>query len=462
MPNRRTILLVEDSPSLAQIYLTFLAKLNHRVLHAATGAAARQALAENAVDCLLLDLKLPDGDGIDILHETRTRPSPPAVIVVTATASLKTAIDAMRAGALDFLVKPFLQERLLTTVTNALAHTELRREVTTLRRTAKEPTFAEFIGRSLPMQTVYSTIEAAAPSNASVFITGESGTGKELAARALHQMSPRRANGFVALNCAAIPRDLLESMIFGHVKGAFTGATSDQEGVAAQVDQGTLFLDELGEMDPLLQSKLLRFVQTGQWQRVGDSKIRTANIRFVAATNRDPQQAVREGLLREDLFYRLAVVTLEMPPLRARGEDILLIARSLLKRFAEEEGKEFAGFAADAETQLIAAPWPGNVRQLQNAVRNAVVLNDGPLVTAAMLRLRNGTPSPEPAREIINAVPVVLPPMPAAIRPLDEVEQNYIEHAIALCAGNLQMAARKLGLSPSTIYRKREAWAKRG
>lgn len=345
MTDQRTILIVEDSPSLALTAQAHLEPLGHRVLIAGDGKAAWEILNARPVDCVLLDLKLPDIDGITILEELRTRPAPPAVIVVTANASLTTAVRAVRSGAFDYLVKPFAATRLTTTVEIALGSVALRREVETLRRTVERAEFADFVGRSMPMQAVYRTIEAAAQSTASVFITGESGTGKELAADALHRLSPRKNKQLVILNCGAIPRDLLESTIFGHVRGAFTGATADQEGAAARSDAGTLFLDELGEMDVGLQTKLLRFIQTGTYQRVGDPATRRADIRFVAATNRDPAEAVREGRLREDLYYRLNVVPIRMPPLRDRGEDILLIARRFLTQFSEAEGKAFASFS---------------------------------------------------------------------------------------------------------------------
>jgi len=396
-------------------------------------------------------------DGLDILREVRQWPAPPATVVTTANASLTVAIEAVRLGAFDYLVKPFAAARLTTTVTNALANTDLKREVETFRRTVEHDGLGDFIGRSTPMQRVYRTIEAAARSSASVFITGESGTGKELAAQALHRLSPRAKKGFVALNCGAIPRDLLESTIFGHVKGAFTGATADQEGAALRADGGTLFLDELGEMEMELQTKLLRFIQTGQYERVGEGRTRPADIRFVAATNRDPAEAVRQGRLREDLFYRLYVVPLEMPPLRDRGDDILLIARRFLAEFSRQEGKSFAGFTPEAEARMVAYAWPGNVRQLQNVVRNAVVLNDGALLAETMLppllaaaaAAPAATPRPADTQEAADT----------GIRRLADVERDYIEHAIRLCDGNILVAARKLGISASTIYRKKEAWA---
>lgn len=455
----QTILIVEDTPSLRLTYVSQLAPLGHRLIEAATGAEGLAALRREPVDAMLLDLSLPDMDGLDLLTETRTWPNPPTVVVITANASLATAVQAVRQGAFDYLVKPFAAARLITTVQNALAQIALHREVNTLRRTVESATFGDFIGRSLPMQTVYRVIEAAAPSTASVFITGESGTGKELAAAALHRASPRHTGPFIALNCGTIPRDLMESSIFGHIKGAFTGATADQPGAAAQADGGTLFLDELGEMDPQLQTKLLRFIQTGAYQRVGESRTRQADIRFVAATNRDPEEAIRTGRLREDLFYRLNVIPLHMPPLRARGENILLIARHALARFAAAEGKSFQRLAPETEARLIAHPWPGNVRQLQNVIRNAVILHDAEVVTPDMLPALGRHAPPD------EAAPSPPPPRPEAsptIEPLAVVERRTIERAIALCGGNIQLAARRLGINPSTIYRKKDAWDRAG
>jgi two-component system, repressor protein LuxO len=467
MAQKRTILIVEDSPTLAMTCQTQLEPLGYTILLAADGKSAYEALRAQPIDCVLLDLKLPDMDGIDILEDVRGWPVPPAIIVITANASLTTAVRAVRSGAFDYLVKPFAAARLTTTVENALSSIDLKREVETLRRTVERAEFADFVGRSMPMQAVYRTIEAAAQSSASVFITGESGTGKELAAEALHRLSPRKAKAFVPLNCGAIPRDLLESVIFGHVKGAFTGATSDQEGAAARADGGTLFLDELGEMDPLLQTKLLRFVQTGSYERVGDPRPRRTDIRFLAATNRDPLEAVRSGRLREDLYYRLNVVPIRMPPLRDRGEDIVLIARRFLEQYSASEHRSFKSFAPEVEARFLSYAWPGNVRQLQNVVRNVVVLHDAKVVTLDML------PPLEEAASSLSVAPAaptgviemaqapVAPTLPGgqdAIEPLAVAERQYIEHAIALCGGNLQLAARKLGISPSTIYRKKEAW----
>ena len=300
-------------------------------------------------------------------------------------------------------------------------------------------------------------LESAAASKATVFITGESGTGKEVCAETLHKLSPRHDKPLVVLNCAAIPRDLIESEIFGHIKGAFTGAVGDRVGAAERADGGTLFLDEICEMELDLQSKLLRFIQTGCFQRVGSSKQQQVDVRFVCATNRDPFAEVQAGRFREDLYYRLHVIPVVLPPLRERGEDVLQIARAFLRQFAAEEGKSFIGFSRECELILLDYAWPGNVRQLQNVIRNIVVLHEAELVQPAML--------PSPLNQLIPQRQPEMAPVVSAngdsvtIRPMWLVEKEVIEQAIASCGGNIPQAANLLELSPSTIYRKRLAWS---
>jgi two-component system repressor protein LuxO len=453
---RESVLLVEDTLALAELYRSYLRDAPWSVAHAQTAAEARAVLAASGADAVLLDLRLPDADGLELLREIRAAAKPPEVIVITANGSVATAVAAMQAGAADFLVKPFAQERLLVTLRNALERARLAREVETLKTAAERSSFCGFIGAAPAMQAVYRIIENAAASKATVFITGESGTGKELAAEAVHRLSPRREGPFVAINCAAIPRELIESEVFGHVRGAFTGAVADRAGAAAQAHGGTLFLDEICELDLALQGKLLRFLQTGAYQRVGSTKLEQGDVRFVCATNRDPLAEVKAGRFREDLYYRLHVIPIELPPLRERGEDILLLAEHFLARFAEEEGKRFRALGADARAALMAHPWPGNVRELENAIRTAVVLNDGETLTAAMLPQRvtmaRAAPAPPLAPGGTQRAAAV------RIRPLAELEREAIEAAIAACGGNIAQAAAALGVSPSTIYRKRAAW----
>jgi len=453
------LFLVEDSPTLALLYQDYLRNEGYQVCHFALGQPVLAALPERLPQVVLLDLELPDMDGMEILKFINEQGLPCSVVVITAHGSVDVAVEAMRLGAFDFLTKPFDGKRLCTTVHNGVRHQQLSSLVETYRDNYDRNQFGGFLGSSLAMQGVYRIIESAAASKATVFITGESGTGKEVCAETLHQLSPRREQPLVVLNCAAIPRDLIESEIFGHVKGAFTGAQSDREGAAARANGGTLFLDEICEMELELQSKLLRFIQSGTFSRVGSSKQEKVDVRFVCATNRDPFAEVKAGRFREDLYYRLHVIPIQLPPLRERGEDVLQIARRFLSEFAKEEGKRFDGFSPQAERLLLEYTWPGNVRQLQNVVRNIVVLQSGPRVEVAMLpppldQLRPKYVLPEPGEQ-----PVVASQASLAIRPMWLVEKETIEQAIAFCDGNIPQAANLLELSPSTIYRKRLAWA---
>lgn len=460
------LLLVEDTPSLAQLYVGYLKREPYAVTHVETGAGAIEHLNQNMPDILLLDLKLPDMDGIDILHHVTAQKMPTAVIVITAHGSVNTAVDCMRAGARDFIMKPFNADRLKVTLQNVRENVRLTQLVERIKDDFDRDTYCGFIGNSLAMQAVYRIIDSAAGSKATVFITGESGTGKEVCAEAIHQRSPRAGRPFVPLNCAAIPRDLMESEIFGHVKGAFTGATADRDGAAKRADGGTLFLDELCEMDLDLQAKLLRFVQTGVIRKVGGNRDESVDVRIACATNRDPRVEVAAGRFREDLYYRLHVIPVELPPLRRRDDDVIQIAESFLHAMAREEGKRLARFDPAVRMLLLDHGWPGNVRELQNLIRNIVVLNDGEIVTIEML--------PASFRDGASMAPVAVPaggpalaaparPMTdtatdGAIEPLHLAERRVIERAIALCGGNIPKAAAALEISASTIYRKKAAW----
>ncbi len=333
-----------------------------------------------------------------------------------------------------------------------------------------------FIGQSPVMQDVYELIRNAAPSDASVFITGESGTGKELCAQCIHKLSKRSKAPLISLNCSAIPAGLMESEVFGHVRGAFTGAVSQRDGAAIMADGGTLFLDEICEMDLNLQAKLLRFIQTGTVNRVGSSTPRKVDVRFICATNRDPMEAVHAGRFREDLYYRLHVIPIVLPPLSARGEDILLIAETFLHRISRAEGKNFAGFSDETQELICQYTWPGNVRELENVIRNTVVMNSGETVEKHMLpaavahpdRQERPLAAPENSRKTVSIAGNGISPVPtpyihdkATILPLWEEEKRIIERAIHLCDGNVIEAAAKLGINPSTIYRKTASWRKK-
>ena len=458
MSARHKLLLVEDNPAVAKTYLEYLRRGPYDTAYSDTGAGALDALARGGFAVVLLDLQLPDMSGIDILKRIAAERLPCVVVVITANGSINVAVEAMREGAADFLVKPFAPERLLVTIEHALERRDLKRIVSSIPEPDGNGHFSGFIGDSLPMRAVYRVIDIAAASKAPVFITGESGTGKELAAEAIHRRSARGAKAFVALNCAAMPKDLIESEIFGHVKGAFTGAVVERDGAGTLADGGTLFLDEICEMDVALQAKLLRFVQTGIFTKVGGNLPQKSDIRFVSATNRDPLKEVEAGRFREDLYYRLYVMPLALPPLRERGGDVLSLARHFLQHYAAEEGRRFEGFAADAEAVLLDYGWPGNVRQLQNIVRQVVLLNEGGVVAGDMLPPPLA-PSGTHSERLFRPLPPPEPPPAAAAEPrfsLADMERGLIELALAQASGNVLKAAAVLEISPSTLYRKRE------
>ena len=458
---KHKILIVEDSEALAAVYSGYLEiDTGYQLSVVNNGTDAINSIASEAPDVLLLDLNLPDMNGMDILRQIHEQQLPTQTIIITAHGSVDLAVDALHLGAFDFLVKPFDARRLRVTIRNALERREITQEIAEYRDTYDRTQYEGFIGNSLIMQSVYRTIDSAATSQATIFITGESGTGKEVCANAIHNRSPRAKNAFIALNCGAIPKDLIESEIFGHVKGAFTGAVNARDGAAKLADGGTLFLDEICEMDYELQSKLLRFIQTGTFNKVGSSVQEKVNVRFVCATNRDPWQEVLNGNFREDLFYRLHVIPIQLPPLRERDTDVLLLMNRFLEQFSQEERRQFKGFTTTAKTYMLDYTWPGNVRQLQNVIRQIVVLNDAEQVSIEMIpqQVRNITKDTQqhdtkPDIAVVNAGDV-----DQKIEPLWLVEKAAIERAIELCSGNVPKAAALLEVSASTIYRKKERW----
>ncbi|MEH6630347.1 MAG: sigma-54 dependent transcriptional regulator [Halopseudomonas aestusnigri] len=473
MTDTPSILLVEDTASLSAVYTSYLRRSGYDSTQVASGGDALIELDRGGYRVVLLDLQLPDMDGIEILRMVQEQKLPVAVVIITSNASVNVAVESMRLGAYDFLEKPFSADRLIVTVRNALKHMQLSEMVEAIKERTH---FYGFIGSSLAMQSIYRTIDSASASKATVFITGESGTGKEVCAEAIHKCSPRLDKPFVPLNCGAIPKDLMESEIFGHVKGAFTGAISNRDGAASLADGGTLFLDEICEMDLELQTKLLRFIQSGTFHKVGSTRLETVNIRIVCATNRNPLQEVQSGRFREDLYYRLHVIPIHLPPLRDRDEDIFEIARTFLVDYAEEEGKDFASFSSDAAEIINNYDWPGNIRQLQNVIRNSIVLNDGQVLTADMLPELLGKDSKIPLQNEdvdnlgLRSSPVVLSKNHSSnlgyqnrspandIEPLWVVEKRAIELAIEACDGSIPKAASLLDINPSTIYRKKVQW----
>lgn len=451
------LLLIEDTPSLQMVYESVLRGGGHEVVSAGTAAEGLALFQDIRPDVVLLDLMLPDRSGLDLMRDLLRIHPDTHVIVITANGSINRAVEAMRRGAYEFLLKPFNEQRFLHAVETALADAQ--------PRPAEGPISGnpgEFIGSSEAMQKVYDRIRSVGRSMATVFISGESGTGKELCAQAVHQASPRAAGPFVPLNCGAIPPDLLESEVFGHLKGSFAGAIADKPGAAASADGGTLFLDDVCELDLNLQTKLLRFLQTSTIQPVGAAQPRKVNVRIICATNRDPLEEVRAGRFREDLYYRLHVVPIHMPPLRDRGDDVLEIAEETLSRLSQEENRSFTGLSDDVRHLFRTHPWPGNVRQLQNVLRHAVVLNDAPEITREMLpremfsaTSRTGAAEDAAASGDIGGTA----PLDGLIgKTLAEIERIVIEETIARHGGSVPKAARVLDLSPSTIYRKRESW----
>lgn len=485
---RDPVLLVEDTPSLSMVYQSVLKKVGLDVTAVYSARDALSTFAKQPTRVVLLDLMLPDGNGLDVLRDIHLKSPETRVLVITSDGSINRAVEAMRGGAFDFLVKPFDDRRLLGAVENAITSLEMDADARMAGFHTAETTenLGEFVGSSQRMREIYAMIRNIGRSTATVFITGESGTGKEIAAQAIHDQSTRRNGPFIPINCGAIPKDLLESEVFGHLKGSFTGAIANKIGAAAAADGGTLFLDEVCEMDLALQTKLLRFLQTSMIQPVGAVEPRKVDVRIVCATNRDPAFEVSEGRFREDLYYRLHVVPIIMPPLRDRGNDVIEIAESLLTRFVEEEGKTFTRLSEKVRTSLANYHWPGNVRQLQNVLRHAVVLYDGSEVTLDMLPAAVvSTPVARPtlvessAPHSAEVMPMADYARTAEHRPVNgyavspegietlqsmvgitlaEMEREFIELTIRQCDGSIPRAARMLDVSPSTLYRKREAW----
>jgi DNA-binding NtrC family response regulator len=447
MSDKARILVVDDEVNARNALTELLRDEGYAVETAADGFKALPKLDDFAPDLLLTDLKMPGLDGIELMARSRERDDERPVIVMTAFGAVDTAVTAMRQGAADYLTKPINVEELVLVIERALERRRLRAEAGQLRaRLHQRHQVSNLIGSSPAMQPVFDTILQVAPSRASVLITGESGTGKELIAAAIHEHSPRAGGPFVKLHCAALAETLLESELFGHERGAFTGAVARRDGRFQQADKGTLFLDEIGEISPAIQVKLLRFLQEHELERVGGNQTIRVDVRVIAATNRNLLQRVKDGQFREDLYYRLNVVSIEAPSLRSRPSDIPLLAAHFLERQARENGKTIGGFSDEALERLVHYPWPGNVRELENAVERAVVVCRGERIEAR--DLGQGIVSHSGASQ-------GTPRIPGAS--LAEVERYTILKTLEHTGGSTSKAAEILGISARKIqYRLQE------
>jgi two-component system response regulator HydG len=449
------LLVVDDEAAMGDLVSLQLGKRGYEVTAVLSAESALEVLEESEPDLVLTDIHMPGMDGIQLTKRiAANRPELP-VVVVTSFGTLESAVAALRVGAYDFVTKPFETEVLIRAVERALTHCRLREEVEVLRRAVEAPGhFDEILGESRAMRRIFALVEKAARSDAGVLLRGESGTGKELIAKALHRRSRRTAGPFVAINCSAMPETLLESELFGHEKGAFTDAKSARHGLFVQADGGTLFLDEIGDMPLGLQPKLLRSLEERTVRPVGGAREIVFDARIIAATNRDLGLAVEEGRFREDLFYRLNVIQIDIPPLRERGRDVLLLAQAFLERFVAASEAEVTGLTPQAAERLLAYSWPGNVRELRNCMERAVAMTTADQITLADL--------PDQICNYRSTHVIVAADQPEELVSLDEVERRYILRVLQAVHGNKAQAARILGLDRKTLYRKLERYGAAG
>jgi DNA-binding NtrC family response regulator len=439
------ILIVDDAIDIRELLGSIL-RGSYEVADADSGAALKEALAQPQPDIVLLDIKLPDADGLDLLPQIKKQWPDTEVIVLTGNATFDAAVEATKRGAYHFLNKPFDPQGLLVTVERALEHKLQNEENSSLRRALSTMSGgAAPVFQSAVMQTVVRTVERVAPSDVSILITGESGTGKEVIADLIHAMSPRSKGKIIKINCAALPRELIESELFGSVKGAFTGAHTDREGLFRQAEGGTLLLDEISEMPVDTQSKLLRVLQDQEVRPVGGKVSYKTNCRILAATNRRTEEAIKEGKLREDLFYRISAISVHLPPLRERREDILPLANAFLKRFVAQANRPIRGYTPAAIERLTAFDWPGNVRQLQNEIQRAVLLCEGADIDTSDL-------------SIANVQAEVDGTLDTNFTLLEGVERNAIVQMLRETGGNKLETAKRLGIGRQTLYNKIKAY----
>ena len=444
-------LVVDDDRDFRESLCLLVEREGFEVRQAGTLAEARERIHESPADVVLVDLGLPDGNGLELLRDENLATGS-EFIVVTGSGSVDSAVEALREGALDYLGKPPDHARLKTVLAGVLRTREFKAEVLSLRGELRQlGRFGRLVGRSPAMQRVYDLIARGAPTQVSVFLTGESGTGKELAAETIHLLSRRRKGPFLAVNCGAVASTLIESELFGHERGSFTGADSHRRGYFEEARGGTLFLDEVGDMPIELQGRLLRVLETGTILRVGASEVIPVDVRVIAATNRDPARAVHDGLLREDLYYRLNVFPIEMPPLRERGSDVEMLADHFLAQVNQREATR-KRWTPESRAALAARRWPGNVRELKNTVERAAILADGPITPEL---LGGGAPEgPEPAALGVLQLRVGIS--------LEEIERRFILATLAQSGGDKRRAAEVLGIGLKTLYGRLKVYAAAG
>jgi DNA-binding NtrC family response regulator len=444
-----TIFVVDDDAEMCRLLQDVLTEEGHTVRTATTGQEALNRMSAedgDRTDLLITDLRLKEMIGLDLMHRVKRQHPEIAVIIITAFGTIESAIDAMKQGAYDYIPKPFKMEELALVVQKALEESALRREVARLRReVTKGRQFDNIIGKSKPMGTVFDLIQRVAATSSNILITGESGTGKELAARAIHYNSLRKSRPFIPVNCAAIPETLLESELFGHVRGAFTDAKGDKAGLFEEASGGTLFLDEISEIPTGLQAKLLRVIQDKEIRRVGSNQHVKVDARIIAASNSDLTEEVKQHRFRSDLFYRLNVIQIHLPPLRERHDDIPLLADHFLKKYREETGKPVTGISESALLLLFRYPWPGNVRELENAIERAVILTRGDQILPDDL-----PPTITGKLDDYSTLDQALEQQLT----LEEMEHQYISRVLDRTGGNKYRAARILGIDRKTLYRK--------
>ncbi len=439
-----SVLVADDEAGMRESVARALRREGFQVTAVEDGAAALDALRRAPVDLLVADLRMPGLDGLELLRAAKLLAPDMEVVVLSGHGTVEEAVEAMKAGAYDFLTKPFDRAPLLRVVRQALERRRLILENRRLQRQLHDLAESqEVVGRSPQIQEVLRLVRQVAPATTTVLIQGESGTGKELVARAIHRLSPRREKPFVCVNCAALPDTLLESELFGHERGAFTGAVARRQGRFEVADGGTLLLDEVADLSPVAQAKVLRVLQEGEFEPVGSSRTLKVDVRVLAATNQDLARLVGDKRFREDLFYRLNVISVTVPPLRERRDDVPLLAQHFLLRHATRNHRSLEGFTETALARLAGHAWPGNVRELEHVIERAAVLAHGPLVDVADLPEAIG--QAEPSARVV--------PIPIGM-PLDEVEQRLIEETLRQTKGDKELAAKLLGIASRTIYRK--------